>query len=138
MARTKLQAPQISTGITAAANAATVSSSSATYISPASNNIAVTVVVPASGQVQVCISGLVFMTTNNVGDGYMSFVLSGANTVASTDARSISNRNTAGIGMGACFLLTGLTPGSTTFTTQIRCSADTVNILNRNISVEPK
>jgi hypothetical protein len=73
--------------------------------------------------------------------GYMSFAVSGATTVASTDTRAVGMNFLANPGnfkfrAGGAFVITGLTAGSNTFTTQFKkMGGDTPYFGQRSISV---
>jgi hypothetical protein len=73
--------------------------------------------------------------------GYMSFAVSGATTVASTDTRAVGMNFLANPGnfkfrTGGTFVITGLTAGSNTFTTQFKkMGGDTPYFGQRSISV---
>jgi len=82
--------------------------------------------------------------TSNAGTASMGFVISGANTQVAAENYSIMfTRATADDAdnqrIGATFLLTGLTPGSTTFTAQYKRvgSTGTANFADRRIAVIP-
>ena len=101
----------------------------------------VTVSIGANGLALVVISANILDNTNG-GAGFMSFALCGANTQAASDIYAISLLATGvdvpGITVGASFLLTGLTSGSTVFTTQFRSAgADTAYFTYRRIAVIP-
>ena len=119
-------------------NATTVSTTSLTYVTPASNNVACSAVVGNNGLLLIGIGALVYRS-GTASDAYMSFALSGANTLAADDGRSISNRSVDGISVGRMFLLTGLAAGNTTVTAQIRQSVagGTGNFLNKEIMAVP-
>ena len=72
-------------------------------------------------------------TANN--STYVSFTVSGASTVAAVDSKGFSVSSTNAFGVGAGFLITGLTAGSNTFTMKYRGDAGTSNFLQRHISV---
>jgi len=98
------------------------------------------VTVTASGLAAlVTVTGQLSNSTNNR-LCYMSFAVSGATTVAASDATAIlyntSVANTAAQ-MSATYLVTGLTSGSNTFTAKYRASANTCTFVNRNIIVTP-
>ena len=73
---------------------------------------------------------------HNSSDIYHGFVVSGATTVAASDAKATLFANAAGAtGGGGTFYVTGLTAGTNTFTTQTRCSASNYYVSDRYISV---
>ncbi len=98
---------------------------------------AVTVVVPASGMVEVTIDVSATGSANNLYQ-YVSVALSGANTAAASDsyaAMTPGSLNTAQI--NSTFLLTGLTPGSTTFTLKYKSAfAGTATFDTRKLTVK--
>jgi hypothetical protein len=70
----------------------------------------------------------------------MSFAISGASTVAASDTwatayQAYANNTQAGI--GARFIMTGLTPGSITVTAKYRATGGTAQFSKRNICVTP-
>lgn len=98
---------------------------------------AAAITVPASGRVLVLLSADVF---NSVAGNFnsMGFALSGANTVAAADAVQATNGSTSnGTAMTAAVLVTGLTPGSTTFTAKYRVNGGTGTFYERRITVLP-
>jgi hypothetical protein len=99
----------------------------------------VTVTVGANGLALVAIS---YNGGNSGADGttVMGFALSGANTLAAADNYSVSTRlttATANMSVSGTFLMTGLTPGSTTFAAKYRVGAATGTFTFRRISVVP-
>ena len=109
---------------------------SSTYTDLATVGPAVTVVVPASGMVLISVTA--GMVSSNGNAGYMGFVVSGANTSAATDPLALNLQGNQFVKASATFLLTGLTPGSTTFTAQYRTTGGTETIHNRYIWAIPQ
>jgi len=73
---------------------------------------------------------------HNTSDVYMSFVVSGATTLAAADARSGRALNATGGSINAIIYVTGLTAGINTFTQQDRCNANNYQITTgRSITV---
>ena len=73
---------------------------------------------------------------HNTSDIYHGFAVSGATTVAASDAKATLFSNAAGgTGGGGTFYVTGLTAGTNTFTTQERCNTNNYSITDRYISV---
>lgn len=137
MAKQKININQVSPIVATASDAAVRATTSQTYVTLTSAT-SVTVTVGTSGILVVHMTALIWVD-GGTPDGYQSFALSGANTVAASDGRSISNKSTAGIGVGATFVLTGLAPGSTTVTLQQRVNATgTGSFMNKNLTVEAK
>lgn len=101
---------------------------------------AVTVTVPSSGVVNVTINGIIGTSAANV-YAQMGFALSGANTSTYDSSRQIYCASQAGsveIQTGATYRLSGLTPGSTTFTAKYvkGGGAGTANYSQRMLTVE--
>ena len=69
-------------------------------------------------------------------DSFMSFAVSGATTLAASDARSITVHGNATTTVTKTFLVTGLTNGSNTFTAKYR-STVTGTFANRILIVHP-
>lgn len=100
---------------------------------------AVTVTVGDSGALLVGISAEAVNNTAHT-QSKISFALSGANTSSSDGTRYIyyqAYANNAGGAIAGTFLLTGLTPGSTTATLQFSVTAGTGTFSNRTISALP-
>jgi hypothetical protein len=121
------------------ANVATnESTTSSSFTDLATAGPAVTVTVPASGKVKVTIHSSLAVTGAG-GYAYMGYAVSGANTIAAADTRVlvIGNSGEPNLSASATFLLTGLTPGSTTFTTKYkRIFGTSAGFTNRFIIVE--
>lgn len=125
------------TGATVATSQTTTSASSVdlTTVGPA-----VTVTIGSTGRAMVSL----YCAMNNSVSGdvvFMGFALTGANTVATSDAQSLAFTSpTAGGGIrfGAAWLMQGLTAGSTTFTAKYRISVGgTGTWQDRQIIVTP-
>jgi hypothetical protein len=109
--------------------------SSITFTDLATVGPSVTFDVPASGKVLVSVSA---QMVNFVGGNaaIVGVALSGANTLAASDDNAILVSATA-LMMSGQVPLTGLTPGSTTFTVKYRVTANSVSFLRRTIAVQP-
>lgn len=68
---------------------------------------------------------------------WMSFDIGGATTLAATDFLSIDHSFNGGMRWGASFLMTGLTPGTNSFTLRYRVTAGTGTFSVRRIAVIP-
>lgn len=119
----------------------TEATTSTTYVSLTTPQ-SVTVIVGSSGMVNL--HTFMWLTNNAAGGNtvynYAAVELSGANTVAANDnlAAVTSLIATGGYAsMGLSTVLTGLTPGSTTFTHKFRTSAGNVSLQFRRLSVTP-
>jgi hypothetical protein len=103
---------------------------------------AVTVVVPASGNLMVTISASMYNTTPSVATK-MGIDLSGANTHGATDDSRWLGINTPAVGgvnqMGGSLVtvFTGLTPGSTTVAAKYWVEGGTGHFVGREVIVEP-
>lgn len=127
-------------GAATALVATSESTTSTSYADLTTTTDTVTVTIGASGLALVILSAGWGSTVG--GTAYMSYVVSGANTIAVTDAKSIifQAQVVATIlgGLGATFLETGLTAGSTTFKAKYKAPAGTSQTFsNRRITVIP-
>lgn len=128
-----LRAADVSTSSSTVATSQTTTSTAFTDLT--TSGPAVTVTVPTSGAVLVTVTGRLFNSAANF--TIMGFALSGANTVAGTDTRSLLVFGTNAVQASATYLVTGLTAGSTTFTAKYRVSAGTGTFSDRSILVRP-
>jgi hypothetical protein len=96
----------------------------------------VTTTIGPSGKAFVTLTSKITIDSNGGAGGYMSFSASG---VSVSDERSVffTSSSAHSTQYSAVYLVTGLTPGSNTFTTQVRASTGTVTFLNRSIIVVP-
>lgn len=119
----------------AARVATSESTASATYVDLTTVGPAVTFTVPASGKVLVTLAAGLY---NASAYSIMGVALSGANTVAADDAFALVSGGVAGLDMAlsTTLLISGLTPGITTFTAKYRTPGGTVTAKNRVIKVE--
>lgn len=109
--------------------------SSSAYTDLATTTDQVTVTVGASGVVQVVITAWIKGSTVD-GDIYASFTASGANVLAADDLRSLNISTPSGGGhqSSAVFVLTGMSPGSTTFKMKYKAATGTGTFHSRTIS----
>lgn len=112
--------------------AAAETTASATYTDLTTAGPAVTLTVPASGKVEVVISSEM---SNASGTALASYAVSGASTVAADDDRSIGSNSSTRHTSSRTMLVTGLTPGSTTFTMKYRSTSGTATWVRRSIFV---
>lgn len=129
--------------MTSSVVAASVATNSAAYTDLAgSAGPSVTIVVPASGEVVVDLSCDMATTAITNQKGFMGVALSGSNTEAASDAKCANGAWAGNSGLGGTISnrihFTGLTPGTTTFTSKCKSSSGNINFSNRRISVEPK
>lgn len=134
-------ADKLNLGPQTAVTATTETTVSTTYadLSGGATGPSVTVTIGANGLALVDVGGGMSNTIANNGN-YMGFAISGATTVAASDTFSSSNRTAIanfGTYHGRMFLVTGLNPGSTTFTAKYRTEANTATIADRRIVVVP-
>lgn len=125
-------------GVANAVVATAETTTSASYADLATTTDQVTVTVGASGVVLVMIQSQASNTGGNY--NYTGFALSGANTVAASDAYCIQAVCHAGgvyMQTGSTFMMTGLTAGSTTFKMKYKTNTGTATFANRRISVIP-
>lgn len=133
----------IAAGPGATANVATSeTSTSSTYTDLATAGPAVTVTVGESGNALVCIGSNMANNTASGDGALMSFAASGANTISAGTVPYILFYQTWTAGalgeFGRMWLVTGLTPGVTTFTAKYAIfSGGTGTWKNRSISVVP-
>jgi len=116
---------------------------STAYVDLATPGPAVTVIVPPSGEVKVDLS--VWANHSAAGQNlYASVALSGANTLVANDSNAVQMRQMAispGNLMGTLskpLHMSGLNPGTTTFTMKYRTTAATATFADRHLIVDPK
>lgn len=110
---------------------------SASYVDLATTTDQVTVTISASGMALVLMQA---NGTNTSGYAWTAFAMSGANTMAASDAYSIYYAPHAASvmqQMGVSYLLTGLTAGSTTFKMKYKSGGGTATFFYRRIAVIP-
>lgn len=120
------------------ANQTTTSTS---YTNLSTTGPEVTVTIGANGLALVILSARMSSNTTN-GYSYMGFVVSGASTVAASDDFSLTYQVPSPnviLRPGATYLVTGLTPGSNTFTAKYRSGygSHTAQFIDRKITVIP-
>jgi hypothetical protein len=121
----------------AASVAASQTTTSTTYTDLTTAGPSVTVTIPASGKALVILTAAVFGSTGNA-HAFMSFAASPAGTtIAPTDAQALEVSANDEVRASATVLVTGLTPGSTTFTAKYRTSLGTGTFANRDVVVIP-
>ena len=117
----------------------TQTTTTTSYTNLGTTGPSVTITVPASGRVLLSFGARVSNTSSG-GWGLVSYDASGANTISASDTYSAGFR--VATANDECTVertevLTGLTPGSTTFTLKYRAVAGTAQFLNRYLSVVP-
>ena len=118
--------------------AASETTNSTTYTDLTTTTDSVTVTIGASGMALV----LIYANITSTGHaGVMSYAVSGANTIAATDAKSVSfwaASNPMSANIGGTFLETGLAAGATTFKLKYKTTyTETQTFANRRIAVIP-
>lgn len=109
------------------------STTSSSYTDLSTVGPAVTVDITGSGKALVVMSAGIY--GSNANNRFMSFAVSGASTVAASDNFSFGHSETNAFYLGNSFLVTGLTPGSNTFTAKYKTLGGTGNFLRRRIEV---
>lgn len=95
---------------------------------------AVTLDVPASGEVQVALAAE--MSNSAGATSFASFAVTGASSQSPSDDDSIGSNSTLRHTSSRLILLTGLTPGSTTFTMKYRVTGGNGTWVRRSINVQ--
>lgn len=115
---------------------------STSYTDLTTTSDSVTVPVGSSGTVLIFIQGTITLGSSG-GTGYMAYDVSGANTIAATDAKALkfsaSHPNVISNSYSAAFLETGLTAGFTTFKLKYKSSSGSIaqGFANRSIIAIP-
>lgn len=126
---------------TAATVATSESTSSTTYADLTTTTDSVTATVGPSGVVLVNLGASINWTTSSV-QTFIGVALSGANTVAASDefaliARLYTNGTQPMLQSNTVFVMTGLTPGATTFKMKYKVGGNSNTFSNRKICVIP-
>lgn len=137
-------ASKLATGATVASVATSETTTSTTYADLTTTTDSVTVTVGANGLALISIMSAV-ADSITLALVFVSVAVSGASTVAASDANGFEFQNVTANGtnqLGVTYILTGLTPGSTTFKMKYRVQtggsgAGTGTFSNRRISVVP-
>ena len=135
----KITPDKLATGAAGASVNTNETTSSTTYTDLATTTDTVTVTIGANGLALVFLNCWAGSNTGNA-QAWMGFAISGASTVAAADTSATFNQAyTAGgvNGQAAPILVTGLTPGSTTFKAKYRTTSGIANFQNRRIAVLP-
>jgi hypothetical protein len=101
-------------------------------VGPAVGNV----VVPASGRVLVSVTAGIETATGS-GVGYMSFAVSGPTASGANDSTALNLLGNDFQKASATFVVSGLTPGTYTFTAKYRTTQGTATFRNRSIWVIP-
>jgi hypothetical protein len=136
---TEGNAAYVAAGGGASADVSTAeSTTSNTFADLATVGPAATVDVPASGKVRVVVIAEIKSSANDISN-LMSFAMSGANAAAAADANAANGRSTVYSDGMRETILTGLAPGSTSFTAKYRTGGSTTTgtFTRRRITVTP-
>lgn len=132
---------KLATGALTAQVATSQTTTSVSYADLATVGPAVTAAIGANGMALVVVSG---WTSDTIATAmnYMAFTVSGATTIAALDTYAANIRVVDNIGgainqITASYLVTGLTPGSNTFTAKYKTNAGTATFADRKITVIP-
>ncbi len=133
-------ASKLATGAASALVDTAESTASTSYADLATVGPTVTVTIGVNGVALVSIYSYNMLNTGT-SRTHMGFAVSGATTQAAADNYSVmvlaSSANVPQIGGSAVFVLTGLTPGATTFTAKYKVAASSSNFQGRRIAVVP-
>lgn len=137
-------ADKLATGATSAYVATGETTTSTSYADLTTTTDTVTVTVGANGLALLTLYAEIANTTAN-SFNYMTFAASGTNTIAAADIYALKFQTYAGGAdgkLGATHVLTGLTPGSTTFKLKYKVAtggsgAGTATFTDRRIGVVP-
>lgn len=129
------------TSPTGAVVATSQTTTSTSYTDLATVGPAVTVTIGSTGKALVTMHSAIANNTANLAS-CMGFAVSGATTIAASDPTCIgftSAASAVGIRAGSTILLTGLTPGSTTFTAKYRMDPGVgpAQFVDRRLAVTP-
>lgn len=139
LANVSVTPSKLATGATAAYVATSESTASTSYTDLATTTDTVTVTVGSNGLVLLSLYSQIIGSVANVA-GCVSFVASGANTIAASDIYALEYQaygSTTGNRSGATHLLTGLTSGSTTFKMKYKVNSGTGTFQDRRIAAVP-
>lgn len=130
---------KLATGAATASVVTSETTTSTSFVDLATPGPAVTVTIGANGLALLIITADQFNATAGA-TSFMGCVLSGSNTEAASATNAYSVKNVGGsleTNLSFVRLLTGLSPGSTTFTAKYAVSSNTSTFTNRKIAVVP-
>lgn len=134
-------ADKLGNGAASASVTTSQTTTSTSYTDLATVGPAVTVTIGANGLALVTFMAYIQHAVASGNTGWVSFAMSGANTLAASDSYALMYQTWTANAFhqgGVSFMLTGLNPGSTTFTLKYRgSSANTTTYKNRRLSVTP-
>lgn len=131
---------KLDTGAATSSIATSEASAAQTFADLATPGPAVTVDIGANGMALVLVTCRLGSNSNTSGQAVAGFAVSGATTVAAADGDSLIYQvYSSGARHQGTFakLVTGLTPGSNTFTMKYRVTSDTGTFLSRRLTVIP-
>ncbi len=141
MKNTTVTPDKLALGAVTALVSTSQTTTSGAYTDLATAGPAVTATIGANGMALVVVSG---WTSDTIATAmnYMGFAVSGATTLAALDTYAANIRVVDNVGgavnqITASSLVTGLTPGSNTFTAKYRTNAGTATFADRQITVIP-
>lgn len=114
----------------------TESTASLSYIDLSTVGPAVTITTNTS--VLISMSGVVFRSSGTGNTAYISVAVSGATTIAANDTNAVSGVEAvavSNVSLARTFILTGLTPGSNTFTLKYKVDGGNYSFLNRSLVI---
>lgn len=139
LANTAVTPSKLATGATPAFVTTSESTTSVTYVDLTTVTDTVTVTIGVNGLALVAIFSYM-LNTASPANSYVGFAISGATTLAANDNEAIFYQTftaNAETQIGGTFLVTGLTPGSTTFKMKYRVTSGTGTFKFRRIAVVP-
>ncbi len=139
LAAASVTADKLSTGAKVGGAGANESTASTSYVDLATVTDAVTVTIGANGLALVILTAFASNTNGN-NTQIMGFAGSGANIIATDDFQSLQMGAISGIGNfqnSWSRLLTGLSPGATTFKAKYKTTGGTASFQDRYITVIP-
>ena len=125
----------LATGAVTATVTTSESTTSTSYAALTTAGPSVTATIGANGLAFVTVSS--YQYNSGANNTFHGFAVSGANTLAASNINSVTVFGTNAIGASLTVLLTGLTAGSTTFTSQYEVGGTTGTFSNRMINVVP-
>lgn len=142
LSNASVTADKLATGAATAAVATSETTTSTSFTTLTTTTDQVTVTIGANGVALVGICSTIATSAASGQGALMGFAISGASTVAASVARAVGQINqqtvNCAVAQSGVFLVTGLTPGSTTFKANyIVLGSATGTWLNRSIAVVP-
>jgi hypothetical protein len=139
LASASVSPSKLATGAAFAAVNTSETTATQTYTDLTTVTDTVTVTIGANGLALVTLQCRLYNNLAN-SESWASFAISGATTVAAADTRAVMYQayaNNSYGQLGCSWVVTGLTPGSTTFKMKYRVNGNTGTFQNRQIGVVP-